>query len=95
MSAPFRDMRLPGAFCVTLPQADDFDFWRDQARALVQSDVPPDRVAWAEPGGSGDLFSGGRRRMRLNIEFSVMTATGTGCVHAAFAFATQMGSRCV
>ena len=63
MSAPFRDMRLPGAFCVTLPEADDFDFWRDQARALVQSDVPPDRVAWAEPGGSGDLFSGGRRRM--------------------------------
>ena len=52
MSAPFRDMRLPGAFCVTLPEADDFDFWRDQARALVQSDVPPDRVAWAEPGGS-------------------------------------------
>jgi len=63
MSAPFRDMRLPGAFCVTLPEADDFDFWRDQARALVQSDVPPDRVAWSEPGGSGDLFSGGRRRM--------------------------------
>jgi len=63
MSAPFRDMRLPGAFCVTLPEADDFEFWRDQARALVQSDVPPDRVAWTEPGGSGDLFSGGRRRM--------------------------------
>ncbi len=63
MSAPFRDTRLPGAFCVTLPEADDFDFWRDQARALVQGDVPPDRVVWAEPGGSGDLFSGGRRRM--------------------------------
>jgi DNA polymerase len=63
MSAPFRDMRLPGAFCVTLLEPDDFEFWRDQARALVQGDVPPDRVAWAEPGGSGDLFSGGRRRM--------------------------------
>jgi probable DNA metabolism protein len=63
MSAPFRDMRLPGAFCVTLLEADDFDFWRDQARALVQGDVPPDRVAWAEPGATGDLFAGGRRRM--------------------------------
>ena len=63
MSAPFRDMRLPGAFCVTLLEPDDFEFWRDQARALVQCDVPPDRAAWAEPGGSGDLFSGGRRRL--------------------------------
>ncbi len=63
MSAPFRDMRLPGAFCVTLPEADDFEFWRDQARALVQCDVPPDRVAWVEPGGAGDLFAGGRRRL--------------------------------
>jgi DNA polymerase len=63
MSAPFRDMRLPGAFGVTLLEADDFDFWRDQARALVQCDVPPDRVVWTEPGGAGDLFSGGRRRL--------------------------------
>jgi len=63
MTAPFRDMRLPGAFCVTLIEADDFEFWRDQARALVQCDVPPDRVAWIEPGGAGDLFAGGRRRL--------------------------------
>lgn len=63
MSAPFRDSRLPGAFCVVLPEADDFEFWRERARALVQCDVPPDRVAWIEPGGSHDLFSGGRRRL--------------------------------
>jgi probable DNA metabolism protein len=63
MSAPFRDMRLAGAFCVTLLESDDFEFWRDQARGLVQCDVPPDRVAWIEPGGSGDLFAGGRRRL--------------------------------
>jgi DNA polymerase len=63
MSAPFRDMRLPGAFLITLPEADDFEFWRDQARALVQCDVPPDRVAWAEPGGPRDLFAQGRRRL--------------------------------
>ena len=63
MSAPFRDMRLPGAYCVMLPEPDDFEFWRDQARALVQCDVPPDRVAWADSHGGGDLFSGGRRRL--------------------------------
>ncbi|MGX7952472.1 UdgX family uracil-DNA binding protein [Tsuneonella sp. HG249] len=63
MSAPFRDMRLPGAYCVILPEPDDFEFWRDQARALVQCDVPPDRVAWADQHSGGDLFSGGRRRM--------------------------------
>jgi DNA polymerase len=63
MSAPFRDMRLPGAFCVTLLEPDDFEFWRDQARALVQADVPPDRVTFAVPGMGGDLFAGGRRRM--------------------------------
>ncbi|MGN6498690.1 MAG: UdgX family uracil-DNA binding protein [Tsuneonella sp.] len=63
MSAPFRDMRLPGAFGITLLEPDDFEFWRDQARALVQCDVPPDRVAWIEPGGAGDLFAGGKRRL--------------------------------
>ncbi len=63
MTAPFRDMRLAGAYCVTLTEPDDFEYWRDQARALVQCDVPPDRAAWVEPGGAGDLFAGGRRRM--------------------------------
>ncbi len=63
MSAPFRDMRLPGAFCVTMLEPDDFEFWRDQARAMVQCDVPPDRVAWSDPSVAGDLFAGGRRRL--------------------------------
>ncbi|HSQ95096.1 MAG TPA: UdgX family uracil-DNA binding protein [Croceibacterium sp.] len=66
MSAPFRDSRLPGAFVVAMPEPADFEFWRDRARALVQADVPPDRVAFVEPGGSGSLFgpkraSGDRR----------------------------------
>lgn len=43
---------------INLAAHDDFDFWRDCARALIQSDVPPDRVAWMEPGGSGNLFAG-------------------------------------
>ena len=59
----------PGAYyTVHLPEPDDFDFWRERARGLVQCDIPPDRVAWVEPGGSGDLFAsgeapGGERRL--------------------------------
>ena len=49
-----------GSFHVVhLPAADDFDFWRDCARALIQAQVPPDRISWIEPGGSGDLFAQG------------------------------------
>ncbi|WP_369025366.1 UdgX family uracil-DNA binding protein [Qipengyuania sp. RANM35] len=56
-------VRLGTYYVVNLPEADDFDFWRERARALVQCEVPPDRIAWVEPGGSGDLFSHGERRM--------------------------------
>ena len=49
-------------YTVHLPEPDDFDFWREQARALVQCNVPPDRVAWIETGGSGDLFAHGEHR---------------------------------
>ncbi len=44
---------------VELAAHDDFDEWRDRARALVQADVPPERTAWVEPGGSGSLFATG------------------------------------
>jgi DNA polymerase len=44
-------------YAVHLPAPDDFAFWRDRARGLVQCDVPPDRVSWIEPGGTGDLFA--------------------------------------
>lgn len=50
-------------YVVHLHEPDDFDFWREQARALVQCGVQPDRIAWVEPGGSGDLFANGERRM--------------------------------
>ncbi len=54
----------PGAYyAVNLPRPDDFAFWRDRARQLIQCDVPPDRVAWVEPGGPGDLFAGGDTRL--------------------------------
>ena len=56
-------VKLGTYYVVALPEADDFDFWRERARGLVQADVPPDRVAWVEPGGSGSLFSHGDRRL--------------------------------
>ena len=51
----------PGAwYHVMLPEADDFGIWRDQARRLVQAEVPPDRVTWSTPeGGDGSLFGTG------------------------------------
>lgn len=48
---------LGSHYAVHLPAPDDFAFWRDRARGLVQCDVPPDRISWIEPGGTGDLFA--------------------------------------
>ncbi len=44
-------------YAVHLPEPDDFAFWRERARQLVQCDIPPDRVSWVEPGGASDLFA--------------------------------------
>ncbi|WP_379550170.1 UdgX family uracil-DNA binding protein [Qipengyuania sp. DGS5-3] len=51
--------QLKGAarFTVAMPRSDDFDYWREQARVLVQCDIPPDHVSWTEPGGTQDLFT--------------------------------------
>ena len=54
-----QNVSLGSHYVVRLPEPDDFDFWRDRARHLIQCDVPPDRVSWAEPGGAGDLFAFG------------------------------------
>ena len=43
---------------VTLPTADDFDAWRDAARALAADDVPPDDVVWQVGDAPQDLFAG-------------------------------------
>ena len=56
------NVRLGTYYVVQMPEPDDFGFWRERARALVQCEVPPDRIAWVEPGGNGDLFSHGERR---------------------------------
>ena len=48
---------LGAHYVVHLPRPDDFAFWRERARQLIQCDVPPDRVSWVQPGGTGDLFA--------------------------------------
>lgn len=40
-----------------LAEPDDFDCWREQARALVQRGVAPDSVIWEEPGATASLFT--------------------------------------
>jgi probable DNA metabolism protein len=41
----------------TLPLPDDFDAWRDTARALVAADVPPDDIVWQVGDTPADLFA--------------------------------------
>ena len=57
-----QNVKLGTYYVVELPEPDDFEFWRERARALIQCDVPPDRIAWIAPGSSGDLFAHGERR---------------------------------
>lgn len=59
MSAISPIMRPAEACVVDMPEPDDFELWREQARALVQSGVQPDQVVWTEPGGAKSLFGHG------------------------------------
>ncbi|MFL0356767.1 UdgX family uracil-DNA binding protein [Erythrobacter sp. GH1-10] len=52
-----QNVSLGSHYVVHMPAPDDFAFWRERARGLIQCDVPPDRVSWVEPGGTGDLFA--------------------------------------
>jgi len=56
-------VKLGTYYVVQLPEADDFAFWRERARQLVQCDVPPDRIAWVGPGMNGSLFTHGDTRL--------------------------------
>lgn len=47
------------SYVIHLDEPDDFDGWREKARALVQAGVPPEHVAWVEPGATSSLFSAG------------------------------------
>ncbi|HSF13333.1 MAG TPA: UdgX family uracil-DNA binding protein [Erythrobacter sp.] len=52
-----QNISLGSHYAVHLPAHDDFAVWRERARGLIQCDVPPDRISWIEPGGTGDLFA--------------------------------------
>jgi DNA polymerase len=43
---------------VLLSRPDDYEGWRDAARALALADVPPDAIVWQMAGEAGDLFGG-------------------------------------
>ena len=43
---------------VTLAQEDDFEGWRDSARALAAAGIPPSTIVWQVAGGESDLFGG-------------------------------------
>jgi probable DNA metabolism protein len=43
---------------VTLAAPDDFEGWRDAARALAGEDVPPEDIVWQVGDAPGDLFAG-------------------------------------
>lgn len=44
-------------YLVTVPEPDDFDFWRETARRLVQCRVHPEQVSWAGQDAPGSLFA--------------------------------------
>ncbi len=56
-----REARTAAVCTVPLAGPDDFAGWREQARRLLQAQVPPERVLWQVPGeGEGDLFALGQ-----------------------------------
>jgi len=44
---------------VVLESEDDFEGWREAARALASSRIPAEQVSWRVSGAAGDLFGGG------------------------------------
>ena len=53
-----RQSAIAAHYTVSMLEPDDFGFWREKARQLVQCGIAPEQVSWTEPGGSGDLFAG-------------------------------------
>ncbi|RST29925.1 DUF4130 domain-containing protein [Sphingomonas ginkgonis] len=56
---------------IQLAAEDDFEGWRDAARDLAESGVPPEQVVWTVAGGEGDLFGGDTPRPAAAASFSV------------------------
>ena len=56
---------------VVLTAPDDFDGWRNAARALVANGVPPSAVTWTVAGEAGDLLGGDAAPAMAAPSFSV------------------------
>ncbi|WP_347303997.1 UdgX family uracil-DNA binding protein [Croceibacterium sp. TMG7-5b_MA50] len=70
-------------YAVNVPAPDDFTFWRDAARVLVQCRVPPDQIAWGEPGSTGDLFAAGDQPLPLPPANAPMVRASKPFIQAA------------
>ncbi|HEX2764696.1 MAG TPA: UdgX family uracil-DNA binding protein [Allosphingosinicella sp.] len=57
-------------YSVTLDQPDDYEGWRDAARALAAAGVPAAQVSW-QAGANGDLFAATQPLPTLGAPFSV------------------------
>lgn len=75
---------------ITIPEPDDFEFWRDRARTLVQAGIEPARVVWNDHERPGDLFASGtfaEMELRADREVTVkaskrfMTLAGMAILH--------------
>ena len=54
-----------------LAAEDDFDGWRDAARALAAAGVPADQVVWQVGDRAADLFGGEAAPLQAAAAFSV------------------------
>ena len=62
MSTALQQARPGTCYTVQVPEPDDFAFWRERARQLVQCEVPPDRVAVGRARRIGQPVCGRRWR---------------------------------
>ena len=57
MTTAVSKVQEAATFSIEIAEPDDFEAWRERARALVQCGISPERVVWSEAGGEGDLFA--------------------------------------
>ncbi len=77
-------------YTISMLEPDDFAFWRQKARHLIQCGIAPEQVSWTEPGGSGDLFTGGETQLpplpvdvpAVSVSKRFMALAKNACLHS-------------